>query len=39
MTRKAGKTLLLVTHSREVAALADRVFTIEDGHLVVQAAR
>ena len=38
MTRKAGKTLLLVTHSREVAALADRVFTIEDGHLVVQAA-
>ena len=39
MTRQAGKTLLLVTHSREVAALADRVFTIEDGHLVVQAAR
>ncbi len=25
MTRRAGKTLLLVTHSREVAALADRV--------------
>ena len=39
MTRKAGKTLLLVTHSREVAALADRVFTIEDAHLVAQAAR
>ena len=38
MTRRAGKTLLLVTHSREVAALADRVFTIEDGHLVAQAA-
>ena len=38
MTRKAGKTLLLVTHSREVAALADRVFTIEGGHLVAQAA-
>ncbi len=35
MTRAAGKTLLLVTHSREVAARADRVLTIEDGHLVV----
>ncbi|MCM2254252.1 MAG: ABC transporter ATP-binding protein [Vicinamibacteria bacterium] len=35
MTRAAGKTLLLVTHSREVAARADRVMTIEDGHLVV----
>jgi putative ABC transport system ATP-binding protein len=34
MTRAAGKTLLLVTHSREVAARADRVLTIEDGHLV-----
>ncbi len=37
-TRKAGKTLLLVTHNREVAALADRVFTIDDGRLVPQAA-
>jgi putative ABC transport system ATP-binding protein len=35
MTRAAGRTLLLVTHSREVAARADRVLTIEDGHLVV----
>ena len=34
MTRRAGKTLLLVTHSREVAALADRVLTIEDGRVV-----
>ena len=33
VTRKAGKTLVLVTHSREVAARADRVLTIEDGHL------
>ena len=39
VTRRAGRTLLLVTHSREVAALADQVFTIEDGHLVAQAAR
>ena len=31
VTRRAGKTLLLVTHSREVAALADRELTIEDG--------
>jgi putative ABC transport system ATP-binding protein len=34
VTRRAGKTLLLATHSREVAALADRVLTIEDGRLV-----
>jgi putative ABC transport system ATP-binding protein len=34
VTRQSGKTLLLVTHSREVAARADRVLTIEDGHLV-----
>jgi putative ABC transport system ATP-binding protein len=37
MTRKAGKTLLLATHSREVAARADRVLAIEDGHLVTKA--
>ena len=34
LTRRAGKTLLLATHSREVAALADRVLTIEAGRLV-----
>jgi putative ABC transport system ATP-binding protein len=34
VTRKAGKTLVLVTHSREVAARADRVLTIENGHLL-----
>ena len=34
VTRGAGKTLLLATHSREVAARADRVLTIEDGRLV-----
>ena len=34
LTRRAGKTLLLATHSGEVAALADRVLTIEDGRLV-----
>ena len=39
VTRRAGKTLLLVTHSREVAARADRVLTIEDGHLVPETGR
>jgi putative ABC transport system ATP-binding protein len=34
VTRGAGKTLVLVTHSPEVAARADRVLTIEDGHLL-----
>jgi len=33
-TRRAGKTLLLATHSGEVAARADRVLTIEGGRLV-----
>jgi putative ABC transport system ATP-binding protein len=32
-TRGQGKTLVLVTHSREVARRADRVFTIDHGHL------
>jgi putative ABC transport system ATP-binding protein len=34
VTRQAGRTLLIATHSREVAARADRVFAIEDGRLV-----
>jgi len=34
VTRDAGKSLLLVTHSARVAARADRELTIEDGHLV-----
>jgi putative ABC transport system ATP-binding protein len=34
VTRGSGKTLLLVTHSRELAALADRELTIEAGRLV-----
>jgi putative ABC transport system ATP-binding protein len=36
MTRQAGKTLIMVTHSRQIAALADKVFTIQDGHLVLE---
>jgi putative ABC transport system ATP-binding protein len=34
MTRGAGRTLLLVTHSPQVAAAADRVLAIDDGHVV-----
>ena len=32
--RKAGKTLVMATHSREVASLADRVLRVQDGRLV-----
>jgi putative ABC transport system ATP-binding protein len=34
LTRGAGRTLLMATHSREVVGLADRVLTIADGRLV-----
>ncbi len=34
VTRQAGRTLVLVTHSPHVAARADRVLAIEDGQLV-----
>jgi len=34
MTRRQGRTLVLVTHSREVAGRADRVVTIDEGQLV-----
>jgi putative ABC transport system ATP-binding protein len=33
MTRVAGKTLVMATHSREVVGMADRVLMIEDGRL------
>ncbi len=33
LSRQAGKTLLLVSHSREVVGMADRIFSIQDGHL------
>ena len=33
LTRQAGKNLVLVTHSSEAAAYADRVFTLREGHL------
>jgi len=37
LTRRAGKTMVMVTHSPEVIGLADRVFRIEDCRLVERA--
>ena len=37
LTRRAGKNLLMVTHSPDVVGLADRVFRISEGHLVEEA--
>jgi len=34
LTRRAGKTLLMVTHGREVMGIADRVLALEHGRLV-----
>lgn len=36
LTRDAGKSMLLVTHSTEAAAIADRVFALREGHLLEQ---
>jgi len=37
LMREQGTTLLMATHSREVAARADRVPTLHDGRLAVAA--
>jgi putative ABC transport system ATP-binding protein len=34
LTRKSGKNLILVTHSPEAAAIADRIFHLREGKLV-----
>ena len=34
LTRRAGKTMVMVTHSPEVVGIADRVFRVEDCRLV-----
>jgi putative ABC transport system ATP-binding protein len=34
LAREAGRTVLMVTHSREVVGVADRIFAIERGALV-----
>ena len=36
LTRQAGKSMLLVTHSSEAAAIADRVFALHEGRLEEQ---
>ena len=33
LARRAGKTMVMVTHSREVVGLADRLLTIRDCRL------
>jgi putative ABC transport system ATP-binding protein len=37
LTRDAGRTLIMVTHSLDVVPLADRAFQLSDGQLVEQA--
>jgi putative ABC transport system ATP-binding protein len=34
LTRRAGKNLILVTHSREAASYADRILHLQDGKLI-----
>jgi putative ABC transport system ATP-binding protein len=34
LTRQAGRTMVMATHSQEVVGLADRIFTLQDGRLV-----
>lgn len=36
LTRRAGKTMIMVTHSHEVVGLADRIVSIRSGRLVEQ---
>ena len=39
LARREGKTVIAASHSEEVAALADRVFTLADGRLLERPAR
>jgi putative ABC transport system ATP-binding protein len=34
LTRRAGRTMVMATHSPEVVGLADRIFRLQDGRLV-----
>ena len=36
LAREAGKTVIMVTHSREVVGVADRIFAVQRGGLVEQ---
>jgi putative ABC transport system ATP-binding protein len=37
LARESGTTVVMVTHSREVVGVADRIFTVQRGQLVEQA--
>jgi putative ABC transport system ATP-binding protein len=37
LAREGRKTVIVVTHSRDVAGMADRIFSMQQGHLVEQA--
>jgi putative ABC transport system ATP-binding protein len=39
LTRQAGQSMVLVTHSAEAASIADRVFALREGHLVEDAGK
>ncbi len=39
LTRQAGKTMVMATHSRQVVGVADRILRIEDGRLVEASVR
>ncbi len=39
LVRKMGKTTLVATHDRAMAEMADRVFTLQGGHIVSETAR
>jgi putative ABC transport system ATP-binding protein len=34
LTRRAGRTMVMATHSPEVVGLADRIFRLKDGHVL-----
>ncbi|MFV2056603.1 MAG: ABC transporter ATP-binding protein, partial [Thiohalomonadales bacterium] len=36
LVKKEGKTLVLVTHSMEIAQMADKVYLIRDGKLITK---
>jgi putative ABC transport system ATP-binding protein len=36
LTRQAGKNLIMVTHSRDAAAIADRILCLREGELTLQ---
>ena len=38
LARETGKTVIMVTHSREVIGVADRIFSVQRGQLMEQTA-